>query len=196
VPGSLLPDSRGQVRRGRVPVLSGLCRGKVIEAVKRATIRLDKSEENIAGVLIPNLNLKEHEDADNAMSQIGLERGGYSIQKCREKFRLILDLLIQIASLQAAFLTLDEKIKVTNRRVNALEHVVIPRFINIYRYIEQELDEQAREDFFRLKKVLDNKKRHLEEAEKIAAQNMGVNEGGDKIESENLLDDVDEDIIF
>jgi len=60
-----------------------LLRGKVTEAVKRATIRLDKSEENIAGVLIPNLVLKEHEDADSAMSQIGMERGGYSIQKCR-----------------------------------------------------------------------------------------------------------------
>lgn len=46
--------------------------------------------------------------------------------------------------------------------MNALEHVVIPRFINIYKYIDQELDEQAREDFFRLKKVLDNKKKHNE----------------------------------
>jgi vacuolar-type H+-ATPase subunit D/Vma8 len=31
-----------------------------------------------------------------------------------------LDLMIRIASLQASFLTLDDKIKVTNRRVNAL----------------------------------------------------------------------------
>ena len=128
------------------------------------------------------------------MSQIGLERGGYSIQKCREKFRGILDLLIQIASLQASFLTLDEKIKVTNRRVNALEHVVVPKFIAIYRYIDQELDEQAREDFFRLKKVLDNKKKHAEEEEKIAEQAEGKK--GEETVSENLLDEVDEDIIF
>lgn len=145
-------------------------------------------------MLIPNLNLKEFEDAENSMSQIGLERGGFSIQKCREKFRGILDLLIRIASLQASFLTLDEKIKVTNRRVNALEHVVVPRFIAIYRYIDQELDEQAREDFFRLKKVLDNKKKHAEEEEKIADAAEGKK--GEETVSENLLDDVDEDIIF
>ena len=124
-----------------------------------------------------------------------MERGGYSIQKCREKFRAILDLLVATASLQAGFLTLDEKIKVTNRRVNALEHVVIPKFINVYKYIDQELDEQAREDFFRLKKVLDNKKKHMEEEEKIAALAEGIKDG-EKVISENLLDDVDEDIIF
>ena len=72
--------------------------------------------------------------------------------------------------------------------------MVIPKFIQVYKYIEQELDEQAREDFFRLKKVLDNKKKHAEEEEEIADHA----EGGDKHaeESQNLLDDVDEDIIF
>ncbi len=82
----------------------------------------------------------------------------------------------------------------TNRRVNALEHVVIPRFINIYRYIDQELDEQAREDFFRLKKVLDNKKKHNEEEEAIKEKELGTSH--EQEESQNLLDDIDEDIIF
>lgn len=46
----------------------------------------------------------------------------------------------------------------TNRRVNALEFVQIPKILNIIKWIDSELDEETREDFFRLKKVTDNKK--------------------------------------
>jgi len=68
--------------------------------------------------------------------------------------------LIIIASLQTQFVTLDIALKVTNRRVNALEFILIPRIIGIIKWIESELDEETREDFFRLKKVTDNKKKH------------------------------------
>lgn len=39
---------------------------------------------------------------------------------------------------------LDEVIKATNRRVNAIEHVVIPRLENTVAYINSELDEMDR----------------------------------------------------
>ena len=55
-------------------------------------------------------------------------------------------------------MTLDEVITVTNRRVNALEYVVIPRIEDTIVYLERELDEESREDFYRLKKVTDKKK--------------------------------------
>lgn len=45
-------------------------------------------------------------------------------------------LLIELASLQTAFLTLDEAIKTTNRRVNALDNVVRPKLENTIAYIK------------------------------------------------------------
>lgn len=44
---------------------------------------------------------------------------------------------------------LDEVIKLTNRRVNAIEHIIIPRYENTIKFIISELDEQDREEFFR-----------------------------------------------
>ncbi len=50
---------------------------------------------------------------------------------------------------QASLSTIDEALQVTNRRVNALDCVVIPRVENTISYIISELDELEREEFFR-----------------------------------------------
>lgn len=79
----------------------------------------------------------------------GLGRGGQQVQGCRKSFLEATRLLIKLASLQTSFLTLDEAIKATNRRVNALENVVKPKIENTISYIKSELDELEREEFFR-----------------------------------------------
>lgn len=43
-----------------------------------------------------------------------------------------------------------------------MEHVVIPRIQNTIQYIKKILDEQAREDFYRQKKLTDKKKKAKE----------------------------------
>lgn len=79
----------------------------------------------------------------------GLGRGGQQILKSREVYAKALETLVELASLQTAFMILDDVIRATNRRVNAIEHVVIPRLDNTVKYILSELDEADREEFFR-----------------------------------------------
>lgn len=69
------------------------------DSVKRATIRLDLQCENIAGVMLPEMIIREVDDSDSQMSQIGLDRGGQAIQQCRDRFKQLLLILIKIASL-------------------------------------------------------------------------------------------------
>ncbi|GAW27162.1 putative V-type proton ATPase subunit D [Rosellinia necatrix] len=78
---------------------------------------------------------------------------GQQVQRCRETYARAVETLVELASLQTAFVILDEVIKVVNRRVNAIEHVIIPRTENTIKYINSELDELDREEFYRLKKV-------------------------------------------
>ena len=98
---------------------------------------------------------------------------------------------------------LDEVIKVTNRRVNALEHILIPRTENTIKYINSELDELDREEFYRLKKVQGKKKRDAAIAEEAAKQKAAeLNAKGKVVQSEadtageDILGAQDEDLIF
>ena len=66
----------------------------------------------------------------------GLGAGGQPVANCRKAFITSVELLVELASLQTAFITLDIAIKQTNRRVNALDNVVRPRLENTIAYIK------------------------------------------------------------
>uniref|UniRef100_A0A673IN91 V-type proton ATPase subunit D n=2 Tax=Sinocyclocheilus TaxID=75365 RepID=A0A673IN91_9TELE len=106
------------------------------------------------------------------------------------RFRQILRKIIE-----TSFVTLDEAIKITNRRVNAIEHVIIPRIERTLTYIITELDEREREEFYRLKKIQEKKKQHRERTEKEIAQRLAAL--GPISEPMNMLnEEADEDLLF
>jgi len=133
----------------------------VVERAGAPAVTCKLKADNVAGVSIPAFFLT-HDPAKNMnMENLGVAHGGAVIKSCRDTYLKATVQLIRLASLQCAFITLDEEIKMTSRRVNALEYVLIPRIEAIIHYITQEMDEQSREEFFRVKKVVEKKKAKL-----------------------------------
>ena len=176
----------------------------VLENVKNATLKVRSRQENVAGVKLPKFEYFSEGETKNDLT--GLARGGQQVQACRAAYVKSIELLVELASLQTSFVTLDEAIKTTNRRVNALESVVKPRLENTISYIKGELDELEREDFFRLKKIQGFKKREVERqlaaakqfAEQQVAEKVSLQKGVSINSAHNMLSATqkDDDIIF
>lgn len=67
------------------------------------------------------------------------------------KFFDLLSLLTQMASIRTIVWRLAEEVKRTQRRVNALDKMIIPQTVETTKYIEGVLEERERENIFVLK---------------------------------------------
>merc|ERR1712194_594506 len=175
---------------------AGNFKQKVSEGSMTARVRVGAGIDNVAGVKLPVFSFFETGAAtDNA--SLGLVGGGKKIQLVRDKYTELLKNLIKLASLQTSFVTLDEAMKVTNRRVNALENVTIPKIEDILKYIERELDELEREDFTRLKLVKGKKEIAQKlEAKMKAAQKTVAGAGASGEDIMAGFDADDDDVVF
>merc|ERR1712121_24044 len=144
---------------------------------------------------------ESYQDGADSYELAGLAKGGQQLKRLKANYAKAINMLVELASLQTSFITLDVVIKTTNRRVNAIEHVIIPKIERTLAYIISELDELEREEFYRLKKVQDKKKKikaakEALEAERKAKLGMDENDGDDG-GAANILDQGhDEDLLF
>ena len=151
----------------------------IVDSVKEAQVRVAARQDNVAGVKVPVFERNDLGGEQEKNSELyGLGKGGQKVTAAKQSFQKTMDLMIELASLQCAFVTLDEAIKTTNRRVNALEHTIIPKLENTILYIKGELDELEREEFFRLKKVQGKKEEKKKEDEKKLLMELEANGNG------------------
>lgn len=188
---------------------------QVQESVANARFKVKAHQENVSGVYLPQF--ESYIDPNiNDFKLTGLGRGGQQVQRAKLIYSKAVETLVELASLQTAFIILDEVIKVTNRRVNAIEHVIIPRTENTIAYINSELDELDREEFYRLKKVQEKKqletarldaemvekRKKLEEQKRAQTDEESKSQGTQdtNLKKENsstdLVADKEDDVIF
>jgi len=120
--------------------------GKLLLATKR---------ERIFNLYVPQFEIKEKEVSDydflNTESELDI-----GIKKTQE---LLTD-LVEMARLWKAVELLSHEIEVTRRRVNALEHILIPNIRETIRYISARLEEMERSYQVQLMRVKEIIRRH------------------------------------
>lgn len=92
---------------------------QIQESVQSAKFRVRTKQENVSGVFLPQFESFQAEGASD-FGLTGLGKGGQQVQRCRETYTRAVETLVELASLQTAFVILDDVIKVVNRRVNAM----------------------------------------------------------------------------
>jgi len=106
---------------------------------------------SILSVRVPTL--KTGEDNTQAMLSYGLVETSAQLDGAIANLAELLPKLIRLAEVEKTCDLLADEIEKTRRRVNALEYVMIPQFIETIRFITMKLDENERGSLTRLMKV-------------------------------------------
>ena len=119
----------------------------------KGEITIDMTGTKIMGVSVPVVTKGESPLRTSFSRGYAITSVSSRIDESADKLERILDVIIEYADIETRLKRLGEEIQKTNRRVNALEQITVPQLREQVAYIRQTLDERAREDLFRLKKV-------------------------------------------
>lgn len=130
-----------------------------LEGVASNTPPIVEVEVNVRRVVdvdIPSLKLLEKE--------VGMTYGfadtNVAVDRASREMRRVLPSIFRAAEFENAIFRLAKELERTQRLLNALEYMIVPRYESNIRFIQQTLEEREREEFVRLKhvkKVLESK---------------------------------------
>lgn len=150
----LLQESATEARRAlaRAETMAGTEALGSAAMATRGELTLEVRAANVMGVRVPVIEQKRV-----ARSVLGrgysLTGTSVTIDEAAAAFEAEVDSVIQLAESELRLTRLAAEIERTSRRVNALEHVLLPSLIAERDYIQMALDERERADHFRLKRV-------------------------------------------
>ncbi|MFQ5431665.1 MAG: V-type ATP synthase subunit D [Nitrospinota bacterium] len=115
---------------------------------------------NIWGVKIPVIEHTEHE---RGLFEIGSAPGFRSpvVDETADGFGKVNNALIVSAVAESHIMVIGGALRSTNRRVNALERLIVPKIASEIEGIRSRLEEMSREELFRLKRYKRLKRRSI-----------------------------------
>lgn len=122
-------------------------------ALPKQEVHLSVSEKNVMSVMIPEFNIQFKTDDMSDMFSYGFAYTSGDLDDAVTALSQVLPDLIRLAEVEKSCQLMAAEIEKTRRRVNALEHVMIPRYEETIRYITMKLDENERSTTTRLMKV-------------------------------------------
>ncbi|MDL0417688.1 V-type ATP synthase subunit D, partial [Clostridioides difficile] len=132
----------------------------------KQSVSVDVSTRNIMSVDVPVFDFKT-ENNQSDIYPYGLAFTSGELDSAMEAFSDAMQPLLRLAESEKSAQLLAQEIEKTRRRVNALENVMIPNYIETIKYIAMKLEENERASTTRLMKVKDMVlKKALEEKKK------------------------------
>ena len=118
-------------------------------------VYLDISSRNVMSVDIPVLEYRTRTADENDIYSYGFAFTSSDLDDAVKSLADILPDMLRLAETEKACQLMASEIEKTRRRVNALEHVIIPEAQENIKYISMKLDENERSTQIRLMKVKD-----------------------------------------
>ena len=119
---------------------------------------------SVMGVEIPIVIL----DEEPIKPDYGMKNTGSALDEAVLSFVRVKYLTRQLAQIETSVYRLADSIKKTQKRANALKNIMIPRYEEETRNIQNALDEKEREEFSRLKVIKAQKAKAEKKAKKKA----------------------------
>ncbi len=105
---------------------------------------------SIMGVTVPTVEVRTEE---NAKPDYGFANTSAELDKAFKQFQTVLEFVAELARAEGTVNQIASDVRRTQRRVNALNHVLIPQYQNTVKRIESVLEEKDREEFVRTKRI-------------------------------------------
>lgn len=118
-------------------------------------VEIEVTQKNVMSVYIPEFHTKYRTDDTNDIYSYGMAFTSTDLDGAVSALSEVFPKMIRLAEVEKACQLMADEIEKTRRRVNALEHIMIPDYEETIKYITMKLSENERNTTTSLMKVKD-----------------------------------------